>query len=191
MSDIICTNCRGQNSAGCWLCNPELFPGTSDLSNDQRHHGHWCDFCQTHHSSVSCYHPGQARIRKLQAEAADIDRIHAATQHELSQAIERSHELEAEVARKDQLISEVATVRANQESRIRDLQAEVARISEINTRLVQIGVKKEKEAKDAEAKLQAIAHYSDPDFPEGDAIGEAKRAWQIIYILKSLAGVKP
>ena len=24
MSDIICTNCRGESTSGCWLCNPSF-----------------------------------------------------------------------------------------------------------------------------------------------------------------------
>ena len=39
-------------------------------------------------------------------------------------------------------------------------------------------------------RLNQIAIYPDPDFPAGDEAEEAKRAWQIIYILKGIAGGK-
>lgn len=39
-----------------------------------------------------------------------------------------------------------------------------------------------------QAKLDAIAHYPDPDFDAGGPDEEIKRAWQIIYQLKRIAG---
>ena len=58
--------------------------------------GHWCDFCQTYHSSMSCFHPGgqqlrasQAEVAALEAELAEItedrDAIHALRLDELTQ----------------------------------------------------------------------------------------------------------
>jgi len=41
--------------------------------------------------------------------------------------------------------------------------------------------------KEAEAQLEKIANYPDPDFPAEDATEEAKRAWRIVYTLKSMA----
>jgi hypothetical protein len=38
--------------------------------------GHWCEFCQMFHSSVSCYHPANrvanARIAELEAECKKL-----------------------------------------------------------------------------------------------------------------------
>ncbi len=34
--------------------------------------GYWCEFCQTYHSSRSCFHPGQARCAELEAEVEHL-----------------------------------------------------------------------------------------------------------------------
>lgn len=39
--------------------------------------GHWCSFCQTWHSSMSCYHPGSSPEATTNADAQHITRLEA------------------------------------------------------------------------------------------------------------------
>lgn len=37
--------------------------------------GYWCSYCQTPHSSHSCYHPSRGTIAKLEAENKGLREI--------------------------------------------------------------------------------------------------------------------
>lgn len=73
--------------------------------------GHWCDYCQTYHTSMSCYHPGARRIAKLEAELAKrdsaIEVLHSEWQGAEERATfqkERSEQAEAALAERDRML---------------------------------------------------------------------------------------
>jgi hypothetical protein len=48
------------------------------MPNTLSTNGHWCEFCQMYHSSISCFHPGnkvQGEIAKLHAEIARLQEL--------------------------------------------------------------------------------------------------------------------
>ncbi|MCK9628999.1 MAG: hypothetical protein M0R37_10460 [Bacteroidales bacterium] len=64
--------------------------------------GHWCDFCQTFHSSMSCYHPGNNGDRSTHPTVArleaDLDAANARADEWIDRcykADERADEAEA------------------------------------------------------------------------------------------------
>ena len=67
-----------------------------------------------------------------------------------------------------------------------DYRLVTGRRKELEKRIEQL----QEENQQLKIRLNQIATYPDPDFPAGDEAEEAKRAWQIIYILKGIAGGK-
>lgn len=80
MRDLACRECQQLTSGDCGK------HGLVTMVASHEHGGrlgHWCDWCRTHHSSVSCFHPGRAQLRELEAA--------------LLTAQQRIHELEAQL----------------------------------------------------------------------------------------------
>lgn len=52
MSDIICTNCCGQLTAGCWLCNPSMHQALQPAIRCDYDH-RWIEYIRANHALVA------------------------------------------------------------------------------------------------------------------------------------------